>query len=536
MVKIIDCTLRDGGYYCDWDFESDTVRKYLAAISTAKVDIVEIGFRFFPKGKFLGAHAYSTDEYLKTLPLCESISLAVMVNAKELIDYAEGVEEAIDSLFSPKKESPIDIVRVAVHVASLRECESIVKKLRALGYRVFLNLMQISSAESKELPNIGEVIAGWKGVEVLYFADSFGDMDPESVCDVVSELSKGWQRPLGVHTHDNKGMALSNCVESVKCGVEYLDSTILGMGRGAGNVKTENLLVELSQRGYGEYFPDALFPLVLQDFNTLQQTYGWGPNIYYFLSAVHGIHPTYIQEMLGDGRYDTDHILSAINFLKSTKAPFYSFEKMLRAISGVEGNEHGSNSVSRWSEDKTVLILGSGPSTAQYLRAIDEFISKTKPVVLCLNMNESVPENLVTAYVTCHETRILMESDHYRDLSQPLIIPLSRVPDSIIGSMDGVDIIDYGLRISEDLFEIYDDGCVLDGPLAVAYAMAFATASGAKNIYLAGVDGYGASDPRQAAMVDMFVRYQNLRNSLRIAAITPTTYPIEKRSVFEPGL
>ena len=84
-ITILDCTLRDGGYYGNWDFDRSTVKRYLAAMSIAKVDIIEIGFRFLPQKKFLGPFAYSADEYLNSLSLPTNIEVAVMVNARELI-------------------------------------------------------------------------------------------------------------------------------------------------------------------------------------------------------------------------------------------------------------------------------------------------------------------------------------------------------------------------------------------------------------------------------------------------------------------
>jgi len=536
MTKVLDCTLRDGGYYGDWDFDTDVVNKYLAAVATAKVDIVEIGFRFLPQDKFLGAFAYSTDEYLSKLPLPPGVLLAVMVNANELINYEQGAAAAVIKLFTVKSKSPVEIVRIATHVKDLDACEVIAKKLNALGYLVMINLMQIDSIEEDQIDSIAAKISHWECIEVLYFADSFGNMSPESAQSIIKHLRQGWSGHIGIHTHDNKGQALSNCMASIKSGVSHLDSTLLGMGRGAGNVRTENLLVELTQCGYGEYFPDALFPLVLQDFKKLQERFGWGPNIYYFLSAAHGIHPTYIQEMLGDGRYGTEHILSAINFLKSTRAPFYSLENMLRAISGMDGNEYGEWSATGWMQDRTVLILGSGPATKRYIGILKQFIERTNPIVLCLNINESVPEDIVSAFVACHEYRILIESDHYATLNKPLIIPLSRVPDGIRDALNGAEILDYGLRVQENTFQISDTGCILSSPLAVAYAISLATVGGAEKILLAGMDGYEISDPRQKEMEDMFQRYSDLDNALPICAITPTTYPVEQRSVYEPDL
>ena len=529
---ILDCTLRDGGYYVDWDFDENTVRKYLAAVATAKIDVIEIGFRFLPANKFLGAFAYSTDEYLNSIYLPAGIPIAVMVNASELINYENGIDEAVNQLFISKHKSPVDIVRIATRVKDVEACRKIAERLNELGYRVFLNLMQVDTVEQDELVRISSQVSSWSVIEVLYFADSFGSMVPDTVKEIAGTIAQGWSGPVGIHTHDNKGLALSNSIAAQEAGVLYLDSTLCGMGRGAGNAKTEYLLVEMMQCGFGEYFPDAIFPLVLREFNHLQQRYQWGPNVYYYLSAIHGIHPTYIQEMLGDDRYDTDQILSAINFLKSTKVPFFSFENMLRAAAGIEGDECGTWSADGWLKGRTVLILGAGPSTKKYIEAIQLFVRRHKPFVLCLNVNEVVPVEMVDAYVACHETRILIESDSYSSLGKPIILPLSRVPDSIREALQSVETLDYGLRINEDSFDISENGCVLSSSLALTYAISVATAGGAEKILMAGVDGYDASDSRQLEVIDVLKQYGNKPDAITLTAITPTTFPINKTSLF----
>ena len=95
----LDCTLRDGGYYNSWDFDEKTVSRYLQSIGSAGVDVIEIGFRLPPKGKFLGAFAYSTDHCLRKLPLPKSSLLAVMTNAKDFISYDGGIKQAVKDLF-----------------------------------------------------------------------------------------------------------------------------------------------------------------------------------------------------------------------------------------------------------------------------------------------------------------------------------------------------------------------------------------------------------------------------------------------------
>jgi len=529
---ILDCTLRDGGYYVDWDFDHSTVTRYLTAVAMSQVDVIEIGFRFLPANKFLGAFAYSSDEYLKSLNLPANIPIAVMVNASELIKYENGIEVAIDRLFSSKSQSPVDIVRIATSIKNVSECHQIAERLHEHGYRVFLNLMQIDAIDQSELIEISSMISTWGLIEVLYFSDSFGMMDPGLVGEVVATIKRGWFGFIGIHAHDNKGLAIINSLAAYDAGVQYLDSTLSGMGRGAGNAKTECLLVEMMGRNFGEYFPEALFPIISQDFKNLQNKHQWGHNLYYYLSAMHGIHPTYIQEMLGDKRYDVDHILSAINFLKSSSGSSFNIEEMLRATSGIEGNENGSWSATGLLKNRTVLILGAGPSSQKYLETLQVFVKKYRPFVLCLNENNAIPVDMVDAYVACHDTRILIESSVYPSLGKPIILPLSRVPYGIREKLQGTDIFDYGLRIDQAEFQISTNGCVLNSSLALMYAISVATAGGAEKIFMTGIDGYEASSPKQLEMINVLEQYNRRADALRLIAITPTSYPVERYSVF----
>ena len=534
---ILDCTLRDGGYYVDWDFDTLTVRKYLSAMAMAKVDIIEIGFRFLPSDKFLGAFAYSTDEYLKTINLPKDVHIAVMINAAEIIsDKQCDIKKIVNQLFSKKEKSPVSIVRIAIHAKDIKHSYNIAYELKSLGYRVFINIMQINDIKDSEIVKIFSSIKKWNLVEVIYFADSFGCMDMYRVEQIVKIISTVWLGALGIHAHDNKGLALSNTLKARECGVKYLDATLCGMGRGAGNTKTEYLLVAMMQKGVKRYFPDALFSLALQEFGDLKDKYQWGENMYYFLSAVYGIHPTYIQEMLSGELYDTEQILSAINFLKKSKTPFYSFENMLTALIGVEGGGSGSWSATDWAKDKDVLILAPGLQTDRHIESITEYVKNRNPVVLCLNVNENISEDIVTAYVACHETRILIESDRYENLNSPIILPLGNIPDSIKVLLNNVDLFDFGLSIKKGKFIVKDNGCTLSSALSLFYAISIAIASSASRILLAGVDGYEASDPRYKEVALLFEQYSSFDESIPIFAITKTTYPIKQKSIYDPSI
>jgi 4-hydroxy 2-oxovalerate aldolase len=531
-LQVLDCTIRDGGYYTNWDFEKSLVLKYLTAISSAKIDIVEIGFRFMPQNKFLGPYGYSSDDLLKTLPLPNNVKFAVMINASDLINYKDGIDEAVKLLFSEKKNSPIHIVRIAVSPIDIEKSSCIASALKELGYEVCLNIMQISTLDSVKISNISKQVQNWGSIDVLYFADSFGNMEPDSVISVIENIQKNWNGSIGIHTHDNKSQALFNSMKAIDYGVEYVDATCLGMGRGAGNTKIETLLVEIADKTTKKYYPDAIFPLIMNEFNLLQKKYNWGPNIYYFLSAINNIHPTYIQEMSSDNRYTDKQILSAIDFLKKVDASFYNSESMKNAMPTLMDKKDGNWSAKNWARGKDILIIGSGPSTLSYREELIRFINRKDPVVLCVNINENFPKDLVTAYIACHESRILVESTTYSSLKKPIILPLSFLPDQLKNLLSDIDILDYGLKVETDGFHISNNGCILGNTYSINYAIAVATASGANKILLTGIDGYQESDPRQLEMISILENYKKAKKSIPIYAISPTTYPIDQKSIF----
>ncbi len=536
-IKILDCTLRDGGYYNNWDFEPKTVQQYITAMSLSGIDMVEIGFRLKPANVYYGAFAYSTDEYLDSLKIPESVNLAVMINASEFHTYPSGAVNAVNVFFREASNSPVSMVRVALRVSEIVESKPIILALKSLGYKVTVNLMQVDVLSSADIIDAAQEIQSWNSVDVFYFADSLGSLDPDITRTIIKTLRKAWSGELGFHAHDNKGQALVNCIAAITSGVTWVDGTILGMGRGAGNVSTESLIVEVTSRKLGAYNLKALYSLVMVEFKELQKKYKWGPNLFYHLAAVEGVHPTYIQELINSERYNQDDILDAIKYLGSSNARSYNNEILGNAILNYDSNTSiGTWSASGYADGKDVLIIGAGPSTIRHSSTITNFINTKKPIVLSLNVNRAIQSELVTAYVACHESRILFESIQYSDLNRPVILPLARVPDRIKALLEGVEIYDYGLGLSDEKIEIKDTGCTLPSTLAVAYAIAVAISSGARRIMMVGFDGYPPGDPRQDEMIMLLEKLHNHKPDTQILAITPSTYPIIQRSIYEPDL
>ena len=536
-LKILDCTLRDGGYYNDWDFSKSLVDQYLITMDNSNIDVIEIGFRFLPKKSFLGPYAYTTDQFLRSLDLPQDLMIGVMINAKEILDYQHGIKEAISTLFNKEEDSPVSLVRVAAHFSEYENCHEIVAELNGLGYKVGFNLMQAGGRSAKELCSAAGDISKWSELDVLYFADSLGNMRSDDVQKTINSFKEGgWSKPIGIHTHDNMGEALNNSIEAIANGASWVDSTVLGMGRGPGNVRTEYLLIELQKRNLGKYVPDNLFPLVLDEFTELQKHYGWGPNLLYYLSAEYGIHPTYVQEMSGRVNMDAQQQVEALNYLNSTDSSGFSRENLSQAFLNEGGNQKGSWSCENWLLDETVLIIGPGPSTKKHAEAIHSFITEKKPKVISLNINNDIKSEHIDAYAACHHMRVFMDAEKYLKLEKPLIIPLETVPNELRKKLSKVQVLDYGMSIKDGHYEFSDEGCTIPNRLVFGYVISLIHSAKAKRIFLAGFDGYGKNDPRQEEMEKTIEIYKRCENSLELTAITPSSYSVEQSSVYNLSL
>ncbi len=535
-IKVLDCTLRDGGYYNNWDFPEPVVRRYLQSVSKAKIDFVEIGFRFLPQSKFFGAFAYSTDEYLSSIEIPPSLGIGVMVNAKDLLNHTMGPEKSTLSLFKEKIHSPVTLVRIASHLHEVEKSRAIVKTLKDLGYQVGFNLMQTGGKSFDELSRVAEEIEKWNAVDILYFADSLGNMKLKDISQTVRAFQKGWHGEIGIHAHDNMGNALSNSLAAVDSGITYIDATILGMGRGAGNVKTELLLLELNLNYNCQFYPEALFQIVLEDFSKLKSEFNWGSSLPYYLSAIYSIHPTYVQELLNNKQYDTHHILTALEFLRSSGGSIYSSEGLQAAVTNAGKHFIGTWNATDWVKDQTVLIIAPGEKAKDYVHALKTYIRTHQPTVIALNTSTCISNDYISVFVACHRMKILMDIDKYQNLHKPLILPYMSLPEDIQVKLSQVEVKDYGVKVIPKSFSADPNFCIIPNLLAAAYALALCVIGKSKKMLLAGFDGYERSDPRQLEMQEVFDIYKDNPSFPPIVSVTPTTYDIPSSSIYMPNL
>ncbi|MFC1840465.1 hypothetical protein ACFL1N_12850 [Thermodesulfobacteriota bacterium] len=534
-INILDCTLRDGGYYNNWDFSRDIVESYLNAISESGVDVIEIGFRYLPKNAFIGGFGYCTDDFLKGLDLPENCNAGVMINASDLIRYEEGQIAAVNKLFSPAQYSPVSFVRIAAYIKDVTLCQDMAKQLKNLGYDVGLNVMQATLGKDDDLKKVGSVVTEWDSLKVLYFADSLGNMQESDVERIINVLGTEWNGQIGIHAHNNMGKALANSLSAIKFGATWVDATVKGMGRGAGNAPLEYLLIEMLNKGIIECNPERLFELATTKFARLQEYYGWGENLFYYLAGLYCIHPTYVQQMLSTERYDCHEIISALETLHESSSSSYSSYSLETAISANYTKGDGTWSAINWAKSKTVMLIAAGDKIGRYVDAINHFIDKNDPVVICLNYTDLLPVEKVTAFASCHPTRIMALSDTYQNLNRPLIAPIQAFSEKIQKDLQLVKILDYGISLGSEL-SVREHGCTVPKPLVASYTLCLSTIIGAERVLLCGFDGYPSGDSRNNEMNNIFKEIQRMKPGLPIIAVTPTNYNIKQKSIYEPEL
>ena len=525
-INILDCTLRDGGYYNNWEFKKDLINEYLKVMDLIKVDYVEIGFRFIDKIKTKGPCAYSEENFLKTLKIPKNLKIGIMINAADFINSNDIISLAKKN-FKEKKKSLISLVRVACHYNELMQVIPLIKWLKKSGYKTGINIMQIPELSFNEIKNAVLLIKK-ADADILYFADSLGSLDSLKTKKIIKNIRLFWKGPMGIHTHDNMGKAMENSIAASKNSVKWIDSTVTGMGRGPGNTKTEQAVLEFKTKKISNEKLVSLLKLIKFFFEPLKDKYKWGSNPYYYFAGLHSIHPSFVQEMLASNLFDIEDIYSNLNYLSTVGGRKYSKElislgkNIYKKIN--KGNWQPKNIIS----GKDILILGPGKSVINNKTFIVRFIKKYKPIVLVLNAINPVPKKYVFAHVVCHTLRLLSDIDKYKMLNKKLITPYSSFSKNIKSKINKNNIFDFGLQVKNKKFNFKKNYAVLPNSLAFTYALGISTSGGAKNIYIAGLDGYNDNSPKKFEMDDLIQNYKLEETSRNIFSLTKTNYKIKR--------
>ncbi|MDB4188281.1 aldolase catalytic domain-containing protein [bacterium] len=524
-IKILDCTLRDGGYYNQWEFETNLVQDYLAVMAACKIDYVELGLRQFTNVSYLGAHAYTTSQYLNRLVLPDGPMYGAMVDAKTVLTKKLSQEDSIDQLFNDASSEKIGLVRVAAHFEEVEFCLPMLKRLKAKGYLVGLNIMQASLRNSEELEALSTLFSDWDCVDVIYFADSLGSMLPSDMEMVFRAIRKNWKKDIGFHAHNNLGKAVNNVGIAIELGCTWIDGTITGMGRGAGNAETEFLLLDPNIRS-SSIDHTNLFRLVEKHFYSLKKSYGWGATVPYYLGALNDLHPTYVQELCADRSLDPKQIPQIIADLGKIPNPAFFDKSMLDSVkSKIESNQGmvDGQMVPPFMEGREVVLVAQTELSAKYRDSLEDYCAKKQPILISINQpRSSINYDLV---IISHNAKFRDDESTYRDDRHRYVAPKFM--------FKGVNInieYDYGVLVTQKKFKNCGSYARVPNRLTLAYAISFCIDAGAKEINLVGFGGFDLEDQRHKEMQE-FLQILALDTEIELHSLTPTTFTIPELSI-----
>lgn len=535
MVNILDCTFRDGGYYNNWDFSEDLFQEYLDAFATTTIQFMELGFRFLEPNGFRGAHAFTTDDYLNSFRLPKEKTLAVMVNAADFLS-SKDLQRDLRTVFAPAESSPISLVRIASHLVEIQLAVKIARELHNLGYQVAINLMQISEISEFELISVARAIDSEK-LETFYVADSLGSLTPSRVEAIAKTLMSSTATPLGLHAHDNLGLAHENSVTAVNFGFQFIDGTIRGMGRGPGNTKTEELAFSLLNSDQNYQSALALAQLSETSWARLQSDLGWGRNIHYFLAGLKGVHPTFVQELLSDSRFSPEEALKVISRLadseskkfdpKILKASFSAAHRIPTSLpldSGIAVEKWEPNSF------ETALIIGPGQTVERRRRSIGAFLRNNEDcLVILTNGVEFESSSMTTIRAMSFPNQIESNSRFMLLRHEHIVLPGNRLS-SALSTQFRARIQSVPFFMSETL-NVGSKGVESPVDNVFAFAYGLAVMSGVSNIFVAGFDGIGKGDHRDHEMLQLLESIENSELPT-VRTITPSSLPFVSVSPF----
>ena len=232
-MKILDCTIRDGGYYTNWDFSKETIKTYLQSINKLPIDFIEVGYRNPDLLGYFGEYYFLPSHTLKFIKRNSDKSIAIILNEKDIR------VNMLPDLLGPC-HGLVDLVRIAIDPKNFSRALDLAKEIKKMGLDVAFNVMYMS--KWSEHPEMMQRLNELDGVvDYFYMVDSFGGVFPDNVRETIKSIRAKTDVKIGFHGHNNLEMALANTLAAIDEGVDIVDATITGMGRGAGNLKTELL-------------------------------------------------------------------------------------------------------------------------------------------------------------------------------------------------------------------------------------------------------------------------------------------------------
>jgi len=469
-ISILDCTLRDGGYVNNFNFGVRRVNQVKEKLCEANIEIIECGF--LQSGKNNPDYAlYGSVEQIIVPEDKQGRMFVAMIAFGEISAHE----------IAPRKPYYIDGMRLTFHNTEWEETKKLAINLMEKGYKVFIQPVGTMSYTDEQLLWLIKEVNSLKPY-AFYLVDTLGSMYKNDLLRlffiVEHNLAKGIC--LGFHSHNNMQLSFANSIILLELHTDrhiIIDSTVFGMGRGAGNLNTELITHYINNNIDKRYNLIPLLELIDDVILPIYKDNKWGFSEPYYISAILGLHPNYASFLIDKHSIGIAKIADILNKLTDEEKHLYKkenvekiyHEEMAHAIEDSVAIKEISGKIN----NKNVLVIAPGSSVEKYSEQINERIKKDSPFVISLNF---IPDNIVPDLV------FVSNSKRFENLCtcQSMLAVTSNIP---ISANKAIYVIDYDSLLSGNL----DISGIMILKLLVRI--------GVKKVMLAGYDGFtGGTD------------------------------------------
>ena len=476
-LKVLDVTLRDGGCVNDFNFGQVYMEKILAAQEASGVEVIEMGYMDEKKGTLGGRTQYANEQVIHE---------TILKHKKPGITYVAMMDYGkfnVDNL-QPRKPESIDGIRLAFHKKNRLDMIELGRKIMSKGYQFYIQPMitlRYSDAELLEL--IQTVNKELPDASGFYIVDSFGEMRPNDMNRILNLVDHNLipSMTLGFHSHNNLQMSYSNAVALLQFPTNrnlMLDSSIMGMGKGAGNLNTELLLEHLNLYYGKNYDVQPLLEVIDKVINQLHSEYYWGYAPEYYLSSANHCTPSYASHFYNKHMLPIDQVGELLSMIAEEKKISFDkeyAEELYRTYNKRKVVDDSAVVTDLTGEiaGKKVLLVAPGKSVSPALDKIKALVEDDD--ILSIGLNSTLDIDFDYMLTTRKDIY-----DHAVSEGKNLIVP-SNISK---GGRGNVKILNYSSWIEVD-DRTHDSSSVI--------AINLMKACGVKELLLAGFDGFSVN-------------------------------------------
>lgn len=402
-IKLLDCSLRDGGYINDWEFGHDELVCLFERIVSTGADIIEIGFLDERRNFDINRSIMPDTDCVERIYGKVDRKQAMIVG---MIDYGT----CSLSQLSKCEDSYLDGIRVIFKKHLMNEAVAFCGEIKKLGYKVFVQAVSITSYSDEELLQLIKLVNEIEPYAVS-LVDTYGLLHQDSLLHYFSLMDQKVKPSIGIgyHSHNNFQLGYANCIEMLETDTERLlvvDATLYGMGKSAGNTPIELLAMHLNSRFGKNYDISQMLEAIDGNIMKIYQKFPWGYNLFYYLAASNNCHPSYVKALMDKHTLSMKSINEILDTIESGKKLMYDQEYIEHLYYEYQVRECDESAdlicLEQELEGREILLLGPGKNIQKQEEKIRDFIKEKQPIIISTNF---IPGAFVVDYIFLSNSR-----------------------------------------------------------------------------------------------------------------------------------